>query len=33
MECDARLAGIDEDLESMASDRVQWQDMLALLVS
>ena len=29
----ARLAGIDQDLESMASDRAQWQDMLAPLVS
>ena len=32
VERDARLAGIDQDLESMASDRAQWQDMLALLV-
>ena len=30
---DARLAGIDQDLESMASDRAQWRDMLELLVS
>ena len=29
----ARLAGIDQDLESMESDRAQWRDMLALLVS
>ena len=33
VERDARLAGIDQDLESMASDRAQWLDMLALLVS
>ena len=33
VERDARLAGIDQDLESMPSDRAQWQDMLALLVS
>ena len=33
VERDARLAGIDQDLESMASDRPQQQDMFALLVS
>ena len=33
VERDARLAGLDQDLESMASDRAQWRDMLALLVS
>ena len=31
MERDARLAGLDLDLESM--DRAQWWDMLALLMS
>ena len=33
VERDARLAGLDQELESMASDRAQWRDMLALLVS
>ena len=33
VEHDAKLARIDQDLESMAADKVQWQDMLALLVS
>ena len=34
VERNARLAGIDQDLESMASDRrAQWRDMFALLVS
>ena len=33
VESDARLAGLDQDLESMASDRAQWRDMLALFVS
>ena len=33
VERDARLAGIDQNLESMPSDRAQWRDMLALLVS
>ena len=27
------VAGLDQDLESMASDKAQWRDMLALLVS
>ena len=30
VERDARLAGLDQDLESMASDRAKWRDMLAL---
>ena len=34
VECDARLAArIHQDVESMASDRAQWRDVLALLVS
>ena len=33
VERNARLAGLNQDLESMASDRAQWRDMLALLVS
>ena len=33
MELNAGLAGIDQDLDSMASDKAQWRDMLALLVS
>ena len=33
VERDARLAGIDQELESVASDRAQWRDILALLVS
>ena len=33
VERDATLAGLDQDLESMASDRAQRWDMLALLVS
>ena len=28
----SRRAGIDQNLECMASDRAQWRDMLALLV-
>ena len=28
MEWDANLAGLDQGLESMATDRVQWRDML-----
>ena len=30
---DAKLAGIEQDLESMAANRAQRQDMPALLVS
>ena len=33
MECDAKLARMDQDLESMATDRAQWQYMLTLLLS
>ena len=33
VERDAKLAGMDQDLESMAADRAQWRDMLTLLVS
>jgi len=33
VERNAKLAGIDQDLESMAVDKAQWWDMLALLVS
>ena len=32
VERDARLVGIDQDLEFMASDRARWWDMLAVLV-
>ena len=31
-ERDAKLAGMDQDLESMAVDKAQWRDMLSLLV-
>ena len=30
LERDAKLAGMDQDLESTAADRAQWRDMLAL---
>ena len=30
---DAKLAGMDQDLESTAADKAQWRDMLVLLVS
>ena len=33
MEHDARLAGLGQERESLASDRAQWRDMLALFVS
>ena len=33
VERDARLAGIDQNPQCMASDRAQWRDMLTLLVS
>ena len=32
MEREANLAGMDQDLESMAADRAQWWDMFALMV-
>ena len=32
VERDVRQAGLDQDLEPMASDKAQWRDMLALLV-